>query len=94
MALKYHLVKRRDMWKGATEGSKLFYGQVRANGRLTFDMLCNEISRVSTASRCDVQLVIASMIESMSQHTPKPPNQATTLKPSPVLSLRANTSAK
>lgn len=68
MALKYHLVKRRDMRKDAPVDSKLFYGQVRATGRITFDRLCAEVSRGSTASKGDAQVVITTMLESMVDH--------------------------
>jgi len=68
MPLKYHLVRRRNMAKDAPEGSTLLYGQIRAGRRISFDRLCSEVSRISTASRGDVQLVIATMLDTMNDH--------------------------
>jgi len=68
MPLKYHLVSRRDLRKDAATGARLFYGQIRATNRISFDTLCAQVSRASTASKGDVQLVISSMLECMKDH--------------------------
>lgn len=68
MPLKYHLVQRLDKSKDAVEGSKLFYGQVRAQQKLEFNKLCEIISSYSTASRGDVMLVIDGLLYVMRQH--------------------------
>lgn len=62
MSLKYHLVQRPDKRKGATEGSKLYYGQVRAQGTIDFNRLCETIAAYSTASKGDVMLVIDGLL--------------------------------
>jgi len=56
------------MRKNAPLGAKLYYGQIRAMNRISFDQLCAEVSRTSTASRGDVQLVIATALECMKDH--------------------------
>lgn len=62
MALKYRLVQRRDMSKGAAEGSKKFYGSVSATGTLSFDQICSSIAAYSTASPGDVKLVLDGLV--------------------------------
>lgn len=62
MALKYHLVQRPDKRKDAPEGSKLYYGQVRAQGMVDFNRLCETIAAHSTASKGDVMLVIDGLL--------------------------------
>ena len=68
MPLKYHLVQRLDKSKEAVAGSKLYYGQVRAQQKLEFKKLCEIISSYSTASRGDVMLVIDGLLYVMRQH--------------------------
>ena len=62
MALKYHLVQRLDKSKDAAAGSKLYYGQIRAQQKLEFNKLCEIIASYSTASRGDVMLVIDGLL--------------------------------
>lgn len=62
MALKYKLVQRKDMSKGAVEGSKKFYGSVSATGTLGFEQICSSISAYSTASPGDVKLVLDGLV--------------------------------
>ncbi|MCD8192990.1 MAG: HU family DNA-binding protein [Tannerellaceae bacterium] len=68
MALKYHLVLRRDMRDGAPEGSKLYYGQVRKQGNVSFDKICEAITAYSTASKGDIMLVINGLLFVMKQY--------------------------
>ena len=68
MALKYHLVQRLDKSKDAAAGSKLYYGQIRAQQKLEFNKLCEIIASYSTASRGDVMLVIDGLLYVMRQH--------------------------
>ena len=58
MALKYHLVQRLDKSKDAAAGSKLYFGQIRAQQKLEFNKLCEIIASYSTASRGDVMLTV------------------------------------
>lgn len=62
MALKYKLVQRKDMSKGAVEGSKKYYGSVSATGTLGFEQICSSISAYSTASPGDVKLVLDGLV--------------------------------
>lgn len=68
MALKYHLVRRRDMRKNAAPSATLLYGQVRSERRISFDRLCKDVSKQSTASKGDVLLVINALIDTMQDH--------------------------
>lgn len=62
MALKYKLVQRKDMSKGAAEGAKKYYGSVSATGKCPFDQMCSSIAAYSTASPGDVKLVLDGMV--------------------------------
>ncbi len=68
MALKYHVVERRDMRKDAAEGSTLFYGQIRAQEKISFEKLCNAISGHTTASKGDVQVVISGLLYMLKEY--------------------------
>ena len=65
MALKYHLIVRKDLSKNAAADAKLYHGQVRSVRIIEFDHLCDLISDNSTASRGDVQVVIAGLTRVM-----------------------------
>lgn len=62
MSLKYRLVKRPDMSKDAVEGSKLFYAQVRTQGKIEFKKLCELVSGHCTATKGEVELVIDGLL--------------------------------
>lgn len=62
MATTYKLVQRRNMHKGATEGSKLFYAQAKSMGTSGMERLCSMISERSTVSSADVKAVLDSLI--------------------------------
>ena len=49
MSLSFHLVKRPDMSKDAAKGAQLYYGQVRALKKVSFQKLCEMIAMRSTA---------------------------------------------
>lgn len=65
MPAKYTLVLRKDMRKGAAEGSKLYYANAKAAGVCGMYELCDLISLSSTASPGDVRLILDSLIEVM-----------------------------
>lgn len=67
MPLSYHLVKRPDMRKDASVGSKLFYAQVRSLKKLDFNKLCSLIATRSTAFIGDVMLVIEGLLSVMEE---------------------------
>lgn len=62
MATTYKLVQRRDMHKGSTAGSKLFYAQAKSTGTSNMERLCSMISERSTVSSADVKAVLDSLI--------------------------------
>ena len=62
MATTYKLVQRRDMHKGATVGSKLYYAQAKSLGTSGMERLCSMISERSTVSSADVKAVLDSLI--------------------------------
>ncbi len=56
MSLKFSLVHRKDMTKGAPADRKLYYGLTRVSSRLDLEKLCDAIASRSTASRGDIKL--------------------------------------
>ena len=44
MSLKYRVVLKKDMSKGAAKGAQLYYGQVRSMEKTTFKKLCKLVS--------------------------------------------------
>ncbi|MCD8194324.1 MAG: hypothetical protein LUD74_07265, partial [Tannerellaceae bacterium] len=62
------LVRKRDMRKDAAPDSKLVYGQLRTNGTITFDELCEQIGERSTASVGDVYLVLKELVKTIRGH--------------------------
>ena len=57
MPIKYRLVLRKDMTKGAAADSKLYYAVNKSTGTCDFEELCDQIADRSTASRGDVHVV-------------------------------------
>ena len=51
MPIKYRLVLRKDMTKGAAAGSKLYYAVNKSTGTCDFEELCDQIADRSNASR-------------------------------------------
>lgn len=51
MPLKYRLVKRKDMSKGAAEGTELYFAQTSITKKVDLNRICARISKYSTASR-------------------------------------------
>lgn len=62
MALKYRIVLKKDMRKEASQGAKLFYGQIRSMEKTDFKKLCELVSGYCTAKRGEVELVIDGLI--------------------------------
>ena len=67
MPLSYRLVKRPDMRKDAVKGDTLYYAQVKALKKLSFDKLCDMIAVRSTAFVGDVRLIIDGMLSVMQE---------------------------
>lgn len=62
MALKYRIVLKKDMSKGATKGDQLYYGQVRSMDKTSFKKLCKLVSGYCTAKPGEVELVIDGLL--------------------------------
>lgn len=65
MALKYRIVLKKDMSKGAVADAKLFYGQVRSIEKTGFKKLCELVSGYCTAKKGEVELVVDGLINIM-----------------------------
>lgn len=66
--LKYKLVPRKDMTKGALEGSKLYYPQVINQGRVSFDSLCEEVAEQSSLTSGDIKNCMDRLINCLVRH--------------------------
>jgi len=67
MAVKYKLVRRKDMTKGAAEDAKRYYAQSYSSGMCDTTELCETIADRSTATAGDVKLVIDGLVHVMSK---------------------------
>ena len=68
MAVRYKLILRKDMSKGAADGAKLYYPQAVNNGYVPFDELCGEISDMCTLTSADVKAVLDRMNYILDRH--------------------------
>lgn len=66
--LRYKLVQRKDMTKGALEGSKLYYPQVINQGRVSFDSLCDEVAEQSSLTSGDIKNCMDRLINCLVRH--------------------------
>ena len=71
MPIKYRLVLRKDMTKGAAAGSKLYYAVNKSTGTCDFEELCDQIADRSTASRGDVHVVVDGLLYILKQRLQK-----------------------
>jgi predicted histone-like DNA-binding protein len=62
MAIKYKLVQRKDLSKGAAPDGKLYYASTNVTGMMDFETVCEVIADRSTASDGDVALVLKGLI--------------------------------
>lgn len=62
MPLKYRVVLKKDMSKGAEKGAQLYYGQIRSLEKTDFKKLCELVSGYCTAKKGEVELVIDALI--------------------------------
>lgn len=67
MPIKYRLVLRKDMTKGAAADSKLYYAVNKSTGTCDFEELCDQIADRSTASRGDVHVVVDGLLYILKQ---------------------------
>lgn len=54
MSLKFTVVARKNLSKGAPEDSKLFYAQARQMGTVGIDELCDEIAETCTLTSANL----------------------------------------
>lgn len=66
--LRYKLVQRKDMTRGALEGSKLYYPQVINQGRVSFDSLCEEVAEQSSLTSGDIKNCMDRLINCLVRH--------------------------
>ena len=62
MSVKYRLVLRKDMTKGAAADAKLFYAASSSNGMCDLASLCEIIADRSAATAGDVKLVLDGLL--------------------------------
>lgn len=62
MSVKYRLVLRKDMSKGAAADAKLFYAASSSNGMCGLATLCELIADRSAATAGDVKLVLDGLL--------------------------------
>lgn len=66
--LRYKLVQRKDMTKGALENAKIYYPQVINQGRVSFDSLCEEVAEQSSLTSGDIKNCMDRLINCLVRH--------------------------
>lgn len=67
MSIKYKLVLKKDLTKGAAADAKRYYASAPVSGTMDFDSICDVIADRSTASDGDVALVVRGLIRAMEE---------------------------
>lgn len=62
MSVKYKLVLKKDLTKGAAADAKRYYASANVTGMMDFDTICDVVADRSTASDGDVALVLLGLI--------------------------------
>lgn len=62
MPLKFKLVQRKDLSKGAAADAKRYYASANITGKMDFRAICERIADRSTASDGDVEVVLRGLI--------------------------------
>ena len=65
MAIKYKLVKKKDLTKNAAADAKRYYASANVTGTMDFDSICNMVADRSTACDGDVALVVRCLVRCM-----------------------------
>ena len=65
MSVKYKLVLKKDLTKGAAADAKRYYASANVTGMMDFDTICDVVADRSTAS--DVALVLLGLIRCMQE---------------------------
>ena len=68
MSVKFRLVQKKNMMKGAVEGSKLYYPVLVGNGTVSFSDLCDEVAEQSSLTSGDVKNCVDRLIYAISNH--------------------------
>lgn len=68
MSIKYRLVKRKDMTRGAADDSTLMYPQLVSNGRVSFESLCEEVAEQSSLTSGDIKNAVDRLIYCVAKH--------------------------
>lgn len=66
--IKYRLIERKDMRKGAEEDAKLYYPQLVGNGRVEFETLIEEIAEQASLTTGDVKNCVDRLIYNTAHH--------------------------
>lgn len=67
MSVKYKLVLKKDLTKGAAADAKRYYASAPVSGMMRFNSICDVIADRSTASDGDVALVVRCLIHAMEE---------------------------
>lgn len=67
MSVKYKLILKKDLTKGAAVDAKRYYASAPVSGMMDFDSICELIADRSTASDGDVALVVLGLIRAMEE---------------------------
>ena len=67
MSVKYKLVLKKDLTKGAATDAKRYYASANVTGMMDFDTICDVVADRSTASDGDVALVLLGLIRCMQE---------------------------
>ena len=65
MSVKYKLVLKKDLTKGAAADAKRYYASAPVSGTMYFNSICDVIADRSTASDGDVALVVRGLLLSL-----------------------------
>ena len=65
MSVKYKLVLKKDLTKGADADAKRYYASANVTGMMDFNTICDVVADRSTASDGDVALVLLGVIRCM-----------------------------
>ncbi|MCD8177658.1 MAG: HU family DNA-binding protein [Tannerellaceae bacterium] len=71
MALKYYVLNRADLSKGAGTEDQLFYGQICINGHISYEEICDNVCLMTSATQADVAGVLDGLMLLMRQHLAK-----------------------
>lgn len=67
MSVKYRVVLKKDMTKGAAKEARKYYGSISSSGTMGIEQICSNIASYSTASPGDVRLVIDGLVFMMTE---------------------------